>query len=273
MPEGDTVHLAATRLHDAFAGHVLERAELRVPRLATVDLRGRTVERVEARGKHLLIRLSDDLTLHTHFKMEGSWKIARGTASVGASRDDVRAVLGTATTTAIGLRLAIVEVWPGEREASILGHLGPDPLRDDWDADEALRRFVAAGTREVGEVLLDQSVIAGPGNVYKSEICFLRGLHPRASVSSITRPELVVGLTCRLMRANRKTGRQITTGDTRRGRSQWVYGRTGKPCLRCGTPIEMIMQEARGALDERATYLCPTCQPSAGTRPGSGLGG
>ena len=259
MPEGDTVHLAATRLQAALAGHTLTRTDFRVPRHATDDLSGRRIDDVTARGKHLLFRVEGGTTLHTHFKMEGSWHLYRPGESWRGPGHQVRAVLETEPWVAVGFRLATVELLPTEDEDSVVGHLGPDVLGPDWDPAEALRRFEAEGDRPIGDVLLDQRVMAGPGNVYRCEICFLRGVHPDTLVRDLTDRGGVIALTKKVMEANRATGRQITTGDTRPGRGHWVYGRRGRPCLRCGTPIS---KRAEGAGGVKVTYWCPTCQPA-----------
>lgn len=259
MPEGDTVHLAATRLHDALAGTFLVKTDFRVPRYATTDLSGHTVSAVIARGKHLLFRLDGDITIHTHFKMEGSWHLYRAGDRWRGPDHQVRLVLATADRVAVGFRLAVVDVLATSAEDEVVGHLGPDPLGPDWDEEEAIARLSALPTAEIGTALLDQRVMAGPGNVYKCEICFLRGLHPSTPVREVPDLEGVVALTAKLMQANRTTGMQITTGDTRRGKMQWVYGRAGQPCLRCRTKIERADQPGYGG--ERVTFWCPTCQP------------
>lgn len=258
MPEGDTVHLAATRMHTALAGRVVRRSDFRVPRFATSDVSGASIVDVVARGKHLLTRFDTGLTLHTHFKMEGSWHLYRpGERRRGGPEHDVRVVLETEPWTAVGYRLAIVELLRTGDESEIVGHLGPDVLGPDWDEKDALRRLEASGERPIGDVLLDQSVIAGPGNVYKSEVCFLRGVHPETPVRDVRDLAGLVGLLKRLMEVNRTTGSQITTGIARPGEKQWVYGRGGRPCRRCGT---LISRSA--APGERVTYWCPTCQPA-----------
>lgn len=259
MPEGDTVHLAAGRLGDALAGEVLTATDFRVPQAATIDLSGRRVDAVLARGKHLLFRIEGGTTLHTHFKMEGSWHLYRPGDRWRGPNHQVRAVLETSDRVAVGFRLGTVELIPTSGEEGIIGHLGPDPLGPDWDEGRALELLRAKGDQEIGTALLDQSVIAGPGNVYKSEVCFLRGVHPRRLVQDTSDLDELVRLLARLMQANRTTGMQITTGDTRRGRMQWVYGRAGEPCRRCNTPIEREDQEGFGGT--RVTFYCPTCQP------------
>ena len=260
MPEGDTVFLAAERLDAALAGEKLVTTDLRVPRYATLDLSGRSVENVVARGKHLLFRIDGGQTLHTHFKMEGSWHLYRPGQAWRGPDHEVRAVLATRDKVAVGFRLAVLEVIPTDNEPDVIGHLGPDPLQPGWDQAEAVRRFLSRADDEIGTVVLDQEVIAGPGNVYKSEVCFLRGIHPTTKVRDIPDLEGFVALLARLMQTNRTTGMQITTGDTRRGRMQWVYGRAGQPCRRCNTKIERTIQPGYGG--ERVTFHCPTCQPA-----------
>ena len=261
MPEGDTVYVAATRLRAALAGQELTKTDFRVPRFATVDLSGRTINDVVPRGKHLFFRIDGDVSLHTHYKMEGSWHLYRHGERWRGPAFQVRAILTTATWAAVGFRLATTELIPTSSEEEVVGHLGPDVLGPDWDADEALRRLRAAGDVSIAEALLDQRIMAGPGNVYKCEICFLRGVHPHTRVADVKDLEGLVALTKRLMDANRTTGMQITTGDPRPGRERWVYGRGNKPCRRCGTPIER--EQRTDAATDRVTYWCPRCQPSS----------
>ena len=258
MPEGDTVHLAATRLQAALAGEVLTRTDIRVPRFATSDLAGRTIEEVVARGKHLLFRIEEGVTLHTHFKMEGTWHLYKPGQPWRGPAFQVRCVLETAPWTAVGFRLAIVELLATTSEDEVVGHLGPDVLGPDWDAGEARRRLAAEPTRAIGEAIVDQRIMAGPGNVYRCEICFLRGVHPDTPVGDIDDLPALIALTKKVMEANRSTGMQITTGDRRPGRMHWVYGRKNKPCRRCGTAIAKRTEGPGGA---KVTYWCPSCQP------------
>ena len=259
MPEGDTVFLSAQRLNQTLGGRVLTKTDFRVPRYATLDLRGKRVLEVTSRGKHTLMRLDGGVTLHTHFNMQGSWHIYRPGARWRSPAHHARIVLETEDAVVVGFRLPAIDVVDTDRETELVGHLGPDPLGDDWDRDEALARMRERGDAAIGEVLLDQRVIAGLGNVYKSEICFLAGVDPWTPVDDVPDVERVVQLAERLMRANRVTGKQITTGDTRPGRGRWVYDRKGDPCRRCHTPIEKRTQGEPPR--ERVTYWCPACQP------------
>ena len=259
MPEGDTVHLAAARLAATLEGRTLAKTEFRVPQHATADLSGKRVERVTARGKHLLFRIEGGVTLHTHFKMEGVWHLYRPGERWRVPGRAVRVVLQTEETTAVGADLAVVDLVRTDEEHTVVGHLGPDPLGEDWDADEAQARLEKHPDVAIGEALLDQTVMAGPGNIYRCEICFLRGTHPDVPVRDAGDLRALVDLTKRLMEANRATGMQITTGDRRRGHERWVYGRRALPCRRCGTPIAKRTERRDGAA--RPTYWCPSCQP------------
>lgn len=261
MPEGDTVHLAASRLRLALEARVLTRTDLRVPALATVDLSGRRVLEVKARGKHLLFRLEGGHTIHSHFKMDGSWHLYRPGERWRGPAFEVRAVLENEAWQIVGFRLPVLDVIATDREEEVVGHLGPDVLGTDWDPIEVQRRMEAAGERSIGDVLLDQSILAGVGNVYKSEICFMLGLDPLTAVRDVPDLPALITLTKRLMEANRTTGRQITTGDPRPGRSRWVYGKQGRPCPRCRTPIRRAEQSGYGG--DRVTFWCPSCQSTS----------
>ena len=267
MPEGDTVWLAAARMHTALAGEVLVEADLRVPQAATVDLVGRRVVEVVARGKHMLTRLdaaegAGGLTLHTHFRMDGSWHLVRrGDRWAGGPAWQVRAVLGTRDWQAVGYRLPLVEVLPTDEEEAAVGHLGPDLLGPDWDEGEVLRRLGARPDREVAPALLDQRNLAGIGLLYATETCFLRGVSPWTPVGDVPDLPAAVRTARRLMLANRGRWEQTTTGDTRRGREHWVFKRGGMPCRRCGTRVRVAAQgEASAPEQARVTAWCPHCQ-------------
>ncbi len=257
MPEGDVVWYTAQRLHEALAGQVLTKSDFRVPRYATVDLRGQRVTEAVSRGKHLLIRTDRGLTVHTHLKMEGRWRIlpASGRAPGG---HQVRLLLGNTRWLAVGYQLGITEVLRTAREAEVTGHLGPDLLGPDWDPAEAVRRLRAAPGRPIGEALLDQRNLAGLGTMYLAETLFLRGVDPSRPAGSVDDLLALVELGRRLLDANKTRLGHVTTGDARPGRENWVYGRAGRPCRRCGTPIRR--GEAGPPGQERLRFWCPNCQ-------------
>ncbi|MCX4577907.1 DNA glycosylase [Streptomyces sp. NBC_01571] len=267
MPEGDTVWQAARRLHIALAGKVLTRSDLRVPRFATADLTGRTVLDVTARGKHLLTRIEGGLTLHSHLRMDGSWKVyTPGRRWSGGPAHQIRAVLGTADRTAVGYRLPVLELMRTTDEDRAVGHLGPDLLGPGWNPDKALSNLLEDPARSLGEALLDQRNLAGIGNVYKSELCFLLRVTPWLPVGELPadRVPLLPVLAKRLLEANRDRPVRNTTG--RHDQNLFVYGRAPRPCLRCGASIRRADQGDGSR--ERPTYWCPTCQP--GPTPASG---
>ena len=260
MPEGDTVWLAAQNLSRALAGEVLVRTDFRVPQLATADLAGRKVIEVVSRGKHLLFRIEPDLTLHTHFRMDGSWHLYRtGRPWAGGPEHEVRIVLATADWVAVGYRLPVVELLARSHEDDAVGHLGPDLLADHFDPDEAVRRLLADPERTIGEALLDQRNLAGIGNVYKAEVLFLSGLSPWRTVGSVPALGDVVARARKLLLANRSRVAQVTTGDLRPGQDKWVYGRAGRPCRRCGSTVREAEQGEPPYA--RVTWWCPRCQP------------
>ncbi|MCU1438835.1 MAG: glycosylase [Naasia sp.] len=263
MPEGDTVYRAARRLDEALRGRTITRSDVRVPAFATVDLTGRTVDAVLSRGKHLLMRLGD-LTVHSHLKMEGTWQLYPIGGRWTRPAHEARIVLEAGEVQAVGFALGVLEIVPGDEESSVVGHLGPDLLGPDWDAAEAERRLRAQGDRAIGIALLDQRIMAGLGNVYRSEICFLKGVLPTRPVSEVADLPAWIELSRRTIVANKDRPERVFTGDTRRGRQKWVYGRTGAPCRRCGTPIRMAwlgdpVVAGRGSTD-REVFWCPRCQ-------------
>jgi len=264
MPEGDTVWRAARHLDQALSGHPLIRTDFRVPEHATLDLSGRVAGSTIARGKHLLTRIGDDHTLHTHLRMEGAWHLYKPGTRWRRPAHAARVVLETVPWSAVGFALGIVSVIPRGDEVAVVGHLGPDLLGPDWDPDEAVRRIREAPARPVADALLDQRNLAGIGNLYKSELCFLAGVHPWRPVADVPSLDRMVRRAHLMLEANKERVEQTTTGDTRRGRQTWVYGRDKQPCRRCGTTVRVAMQGPEGL--ERATYWCPACQPEASPR-------
>ena len=262
MPEGDTVYLTARGLHSALSGRVLTRTDFRVPQLATSDLAGHTVVETVSRGKHLLTRVDNGLTLHTHLRMDGSWREFRnGARWAGGPAHEIRVILSNDEWTAVGYRLPVVELVRTSDEQSVVGHLGPDLLGADWDESEAVRRLSAAPDREIGPALLDQRNLAGIGNLYKCEVLFLSGITPWTRVGDVEDLTGVVRRSHRLLVANKDHWAQSTTGSLHRGEENWVYRRDKRPCRRCGTAIRRAMHAEPGhEVEERVSFWCPHCQ-------------
>jgi endonuclease-8 len=260
VPEGDAVWSTAKRLHAALAGQVLTRSDFRVPRYATVSLTGQLVTEAVARGKHLLIRTNRGLTVHTHLKMEGAWRIQPADGRPLRDSHRLRLLLANSQWVAAGYQLGVTEVLPTSREDQVIGHLGPDLLGPDWDAAAAVARLARDPGRPIGEALLDQRNLAGAGVIYATEMMFLRGIDPWGTVGSVSADDLtrLVELGHRLLDANKDRPGHVTTGDTRPGRENWAYGRAGRPCRRCGTPIRKGQQGPPG--QERPRFWCPNCQ-------------
>jgi endonuclease VIII len=269
MPEGDTIHRAANALDRALRGRVVTRFESVYPHLMRVDeddpLAGRTILGVSARGKHLLIRFSGNLTLRTHMRMHGSWHIYRPGERWLRPERNARIILETAEIFAVAFSVPVAEMIPTDREsrAPELKRLGPDLLSESFDRDEARRRLEQQMDASIADALLNQSVLAGIGNVYKSEVLFLAGVDPRTPVSllSSSRLDELIELSLRLLSRNAsgnvaRPGSRQTTPYRTPERRLWVYGRGGRPCFRCGTTI---VRELHGR-DARSTYWCPSCQ-------------
>ncbi|MFI7078282.1 DNA-formamidopyrimidine glycosylase family protein [Micromonospora sp. NPDC049903] len=262
MPEGDTVWNTARVLDRALAGARLTGSDFRVPRLATTDLTDWAIRECASRGKHLLLRLTaptqEHWTLHSHLRMDGTWRTyAPGERWTARPAHLIRVVLRAAAATAVGYHLHDVTLVPTADEDRLVGHLGPDLLGTDWDPAEAVRRIGAHPDTAIGVALLDQRNLAGIGNLYKCEVLFLRGVHPRTPVREVPDLDGLVQLAQELLAANRGRWTQSSTGSLRRGQTSYVYGRRAQPCRRCGTAIR------KEELGERVTYWCPVCQPTA----------
>ncbi|MEU7984155.1 DNA-formamidopyrimidine glycosylase family protein [Streptosporangium canum] len=262
MPEGDVVYRTARRLGQALDGRILTRSDFRVPRHATADLTGRAVLETVSRGKHLLTRVDGGLTVHTHLRMEGSWQISPAGRRPPPG-DVVRLVLANAEWQAVGVRLGVVDLVRTAEEDRLVGHLGPDLLGPDWDPAEAVRRLAGDPGLTIGEALLDQRNLAGIGTVYRAESLFLAGVSPWRPVGTIGDVGRIVALAQRLLHANRERERRVTTGDARADRGTWVYGRAGRPCLRCGRRISRGEMGAQP--QERLIFWCRHCQPGEPT--------
>jgi endonuclease VIII len=275
MPEGDTIFRSARALNLALQGKRVESFETGYAQLASVNdqspITGRTVERVESRGKWLLVYFSGDLILVTHMLMSGSWHIYRRGERWQRGRSHMRAMIATADFEAVAFDVPVASFHTPrslERNTSIPG-LGPDVLGPEFSGNEAMQRLSAHPDEEIANVLLNQKVIAGIGNVFKSEICFACGVNPFAKVSELTTAKLgeLVEAAGRLMAANVRegagdqiatySGPRRTTGADNPTARLWVYRRQGQQCRRCGTLI--LMRKQGPGL--RSTYWCPECQP------------
>ena len=259
MPEGDTVYQTARRL-DALTGHVLTASDFRIPSLATTDLAGRAVLETVSRGKHLLIRLEGEMTLHSHLKMEGAWDVQGTGGRRRRPEHEIRAILTTEKNEAIGYAV-LLDLVPTPGESGLVGHLGPDLLGPDWDLDEAVRRVRRLPHVPVGEALLDQRNLAGIGNIYRAEACFVAGVDPHTPVSEVENLPRLVAIAQRMLEIHKDRHSRVTTGDRRPGRRLWVYRRRG-PCLRCSTSIRSGDLGPEG--QERTVWWCPSCQPPTG---------
>ena len=274
MPEGDSLFRAARTLNRALAGHPITRFESVFPHLTRVDadapLRGRIVERVESRGKHLLIWVSGDLVLRTHMRMNGSWHIYRPGERWFRPRHEMRIVIETEAMHAVAFNVPVAEFATAAdlSRSEALRDLGPDVLSPTFSAGEAVSRLELRGEMEIADALLDQTAIAGIGNIYKSEVLFVAKVHPFVRVRDLARDDLerVVKVAVKLMSANVResaVGVRGTTGRLDPSARLWVYSRAGKPCRRCGTPI---MRRKQGP-HARSTYWCERCQPLTSASP------
>jgi endonuclease-8 len=280
MPEGDTIFRAARTLHTFMAGHLVTRFESVFPALSRIaddrPVVGRTIEAVSARGKHLLMTFSGDLVLRTHMRMNGSWHIYPAGARWQRPVSEMRVLVCTAVACGVGFNIPDAEFLTArELERHRLLHsLGPDLLAHPFDREEALRRFRQQANVPIADVLLNQRVIAGIGNVFKSEILFLTGIHPFAPVSALadadlqrildtSREQLAANVMSRAQTLSLSKVRR-TTRSLNPAENLWVYSRGGKPCRRCGTRIS----SRKTGLDARPTYWCSTCQPDPQQSPG-----
>jgi endonuclease VIII len=264
MPEGDTVHRIANVLRRELQGRTLDGLMLN-DRGDVPELAGRTVDRVEAVGKHLLVHIAGGWTLRVHLGMHGRW-LRRHVREPASPR--TTAVLTTGETAYVCERAYTAELMrtSAVRTHARLARLGPDLLADPPDIAEAVRRATlpAYANREIGDLLLDQRIAAGIGNVYKSEVLFECRVHPRtkAGVLNAAQFEALFEKAAHLMRLNLLTRRRTAVPLRRRptpsSQRLWVYLRHGKPCLDCGTPIERFLQGDMA----RSTYFCPHCQPA-----------
>jgi endonuclease-8 len=275
MPEGDTIFRAARTLNRALGGHAITRFETVFPKLSRVDfdegIVGRTVERVEAQGKWMLMHLSGGRILLTHMLMNGSWHIYRPQEKWKLSTHSMRVLLATEQFVAVAFNIQIAEFHTEDslRRRAGFAQLGPSLLREDFNEGEGVDRLLANSQSEVGDALLKQSIVAGIGNVFKSEICFACRINPFRKVASLTPTDAtnLMATARKFLRANvdsgsgdqivTYTGMRRTTARANPEERLWVYKRRGDPCRVCGT---LIVSRKQG-IDARTTFWCPQCQP------------
>lgn len=288
MPEGDTIFRSARAMQRAIGGKVCTGFEAGLAPLARVNddapLAGRMIERVESRGKWLLIYFSGDLILVTHMLMSGSWHLYKAGEKWWMGKDRMRAAIRTADWQAVAFNVPIAEFHTARslERYSQIPKLGVDALSDEYTVERGVAKLreygVANPTAEIAVVLLNQRIIAGLGNVYKSEVAFAAGVNPFRAMSTITDKELEVmaEVSGKWLKVNvldgasdgivTYSGNRRTTGNTDRTQRLWVYGRQGQECRRCGGLVQMRKQGEQA----RSTYWCPGCQPWL---PATGQGG
>jgi DNA-formamidopyrimidine glycosylase len=263
MAEGHTVVRWARRLRPMI-GQPLELIQL-PRRWADRDwlLVGQHLTAIETRGKHLLLHISDGQTAHCHALMFGSWQVGRPRMRLRKKERDVRLRLRTADREAVFFHGPVVELLTAEELAkhAVLKKLGPDILGPSFDREEAWQRLQKAPGRTIGDAVLDQNIVAGIGNVYKSEAFFVAGIDPQRPVGECSRREIerIWDAVIPLMQEGARDFGPITTlpPALREGRERnWVYRRNGRPCRRCTAAVQMVRQ---GVL-KRTTYFCPACQ-------------
>ena len=276
MPEGDTIYRAARALRGVLAGRVVTGFETGLAGLARVDddapVVGRVVERVESRGKWLLIYFSGDLILVTHMLMSGSWHLYRSGERWQMGRGKMRVVIRVEGWEAVAFNVPIAEFHTARslERSSEVPKLGPDVFGAEFTVGGGVARLAAYAAErpeaEVGVVLLNQRVIAGLGNVFKSEVAFAAGVNPFRAMRTVTPKEMeaLVDFAMRYMRANvaddADGGSRRTIAALDREERLWVYRRVGEECRRCG---EVVMMRRQGE-QARSTYWCPVCQPWVG---------
>lgn len=254
-------------MHAALAGRVVTRFESVLPQLVRTDedapLAGRTVECVRAEGKNLIIDFSGDLHLHTHMRMHGSWHLYKPGEKWQKRRSEMRVVVETDAWVAVGFNIPVAAFHDARSLArqDDLRRIGPDLLAESFDEKEALRRMRDRGCEEIANVILNQRVVAGIGNEYKSEVLFLARINPFVPVRDVDERRLLelLRIAGKLMRANvqKRTPGRVTTFSLDPSQRKYVYGRGGKPCRKCGAPISFAKQ----GTDARPTYWCARCQP------------
>ena len=256
------------------AAKVVTRFESALPALTRIaedrPVVGRTITSISSRGKNLLFTFSGDLILRTHMRMNGSWHIYPTGAGWKRPARDMRVLVGTRDAVAVGFNIPVAELLTARDVARhpSLQSLGPDLLDPAFDRDKAFRRMRSRGADAIADVLLNQRVVAGIGNVFKSEILFVARVNPFTATGGVSDLQLhhIVDVAVDLLRTNVMSSAETlspaigrrTTKSLDPGQKLWVYGRGGRPCRRCGTRVE---SRATG-VDARLTFWCPGCQPA-----------
>jgi endonuclease-8 len=276
VPEGDTVFRTARALGRALVAKPVTGFRTTYPLLARFDddtpLTGQLVRSVESRGKWLLIHFSGGGTMATHMLMSGSWHIYRPGERWQRPRTNMRILIENSEYVAVAFNVPVAKMLQSDEIERMLPipHAAIDLLSQDFDMAEVARRIMACGAEEIGDVLLRQQVIAGVGNLFKSEVCYVTATNPFSTVAALDAEKIQALITTsrRLLKANvledsdevfvTDVGRRRrTTHESDPGASLWVYGRQGEPCRRCGEPIRRRLQGP----DARVTFWCPQCQP------------
>jgi endonuclease VIII len=267
VPEGDTIYRTAASIRQWLGGRVLTAVESQVEGLHLETLVGRTVERVEPHGKHLVIsfglhpdRLDDQpVVLHSHMRMSGSWHVYTSTADWQKPKRQANAILIANDRLAVCFNAPIISLLQQREVGRVtsIGQLGPDVLVDPFDVAEVVARARQHRNNDaIGEVLLDQRVVAGIGNIYRCEAMFLEALHPWTRLRQLANEQLeaVVNTASRIMRVNlaKPVGRNFGNGENQ----PWVYGRNGLPCRKCSAVVQARKQGSQA----RTAYWCPSCQ-------------
>jgi endonuclease-8 len=258
MPEGDTIFRAAATLHARLAGKQVIRWTSPLPALINPHVVGLTIVRVEAVGKNLFIVFEDGRALHTHMRMHGSWHIYPQSTEPRNFPGTARVTIEVEGCVAVCFAAPVVRMLSGPQVVREVEALGPDLLAPDFEVGGAAKRILAAGERPIGDTIMDQRVVAGIGNVYKSEVLFIMKLDPFAASESLglEKARALMTEARRLMKRNLAPGSGMRTTRLGAGGRHWVYKRSGEPCLTCGERIRMRRQ----GVGQRSTYYCPSCQ-------------
>jgi endonuclease-8 len=261
MPEGDTIHYAAHRIRPVLEGRIPDAIEVGAhgrPGLGAARwpqrLAGRGVVAVEAHGKHLFLRFEGDLTVHSHLRMTGAWRVHRDGERWARAARRAWLVLRAGGHAVVQFDGPVLELLTESRRRFDvrLQALGPDIVADAFDERAFLRRLREDDpTRAIGDALLDQRTLAGIGNMWKSEACFLATVDPWRPAGRVSDEEALA-----IVRAARPRMRQ-SARDGRQDRFRTIYRRAGRPCPRCGQAD--IRQRGQGD-DNRSTFWCPACQ-------------